>query len=220
MKILTLSDEPCRALWQEDARKRLEGIDLILSCGDLPEASLEFLTNFTTAPIVYVHGNHDKGDPEGCISAEDRLIVWRGVRILGLGGCIRYDPKATYQYTEREMARRVARVRRAVEKAGGIDILLTHSPARGLNDGSDPAHKGFECFHQLLEEYKPKYFVHGHVHISYNPAQPRLQKRGDIMLVNACERYLLEAHDLQPSGLPGDPKPVRHGLLRSLPWLG
>ena len=216
MKILTLSDEPCRALWQEDARSRLEGIDLILSCGDLPRAYLEFLTNFTTAPIVYVHGNHDKVSPEGCISAEDKLIVWRGIRILGLGGSIRYDPKAVHQYTEQEMARRVARVRRTAAKAGGIDILLTHSPARGLNDGSDPAHKGFECFHQLLEEFQPKYFVHGHVHISYNPAQPRLQQRGEVTVINASERYLLDAADLTPTGPLGDPQPLRQSLFTGL----
>lgn len=196
MKILALSDDPCRALWQEDARKRLEGIDLILSCGDLPAAYLEFLTNFTAAPIIAVPGNHDQGVPDGCISADDQLLIWKGVRILGLGGCIRYDPKAEYQYTEWEMARRVFRLRRAVEKAGGIDILLTHSPARGLNDGKDPAHIGFDCFNRLLEDYKPKYFVHGHVHISYNPAQPRLHRHGPTTVINASERYLLDAPDL------------------------
>ena len=216
MKILTLSDDPCRALWQEDARQRLQGIDLILACGDLPAQYLEFLTNFTAAPIIFVHGNHDKDDPEGCISAEDRLLVWRGVRILGLGGCIRYDPRATYLYTEKEMERRAARLRRAVEKAGGIDILLTHSPARGLNDGKDPAHGGFECFNRLPQDYTPKYFVHGHVHISYNPAQPRVQQHGAVTVINASERYLLDAPDLEFTDLPATP--VRQRLLRGLPW--
>ena len=217
MKILTLSDDPCRALWQEDARQRLQGIDLILACGDLPAQYLEFLTNFTAAPIIFVHGNHDKGDPEGCISAEDRLLVWRGVRILGLGGCIRYDPRATYQYTEKEMARRAARLRRAVEKAGGVDILLTHSPARGLNDGTDPAHVGFECFNRLLQDYAPRYFVHGHMHISYNPAQPRVQQHGSVTVINASERYLLDAPDLRFTDEAAAVS-ARQGLLRGLPW--
>lgn len=211
MKILALSDEPCSVYWGEDARARLQGIDLILACGDLPHHYLEYLTNFTTAPVIYVHGNHDCESPDGCICADDRLVVYKGVRILGLDGCIRYDPKATYQYTERQMARKAARLRRAVARAGGVDILLTHSPARGLNDGTDPAHIGFACFNRLLEEYAPKYFIHGHVHISYNPAQPRLQKHGATTVINACERYLLDAPEL-------DFCETRPSAWRRLPW--
>ena len=48
MKILAISDVPSKLLWDESVRKRLEGIDLILSCGDLPKKYLEYLTNFTT----------------------------------------------------------------------------------------------------------------------------------------------------------------------------
>ena len=60
MKILAISDVASKALWCPQCRERLEGVDLILSCGDLPRTYLEFLTNFTAAPILYVHGNHDK----------------------------------------------------------------------------------------------------------------------------------------------------------------
>ena len=59
VKILAISDVPSELLWDESVRRRLEGIDLILSCGDLPKKYLEYLTNFTAAPILYVHGNHD-----------------------------------------------------------------------------------------------------------------------------------------------------------------
>ena len=48
VKILAISDVPSKLLWDESVRKRLEGIDLILSCGDLPKKYLEYLTNFTT----------------------------------------------------------------------------------------------------------------------------------------------------------------------------
>ena len=49
MKILAISDVPSKALWDYNTREKLEGIDLILSCGDLPKKYLEYLTNFTTA---------------------------------------------------------------------------------------------------------------------------------------------------------------------------
>ena len=37
MKILAISDVPSKALWDYGTREHLEGIDLILSCGDLPQ---------------------------------------------------------------------------------------------------------------------------------------------------------------------------------------
>ena len=37
MKILAISDVPSKALWDYGTREHLQGIDLILSCGDLPK---------------------------------------------------------------------------------------------------------------------------------------------------------------------------------------
>ena len=94
MKILAISDVPSKALWDYNTREKLEGIDLILSCGDLPKKYLEYLTNFTAVPILYVHGNHDgsyRGDePGGCICVDDQVFVWNGLRIMGLGGWHRH----------------------------------------------------------------------------------------------------------------------------------
>ena len=114
MKILAISDTPSKALWDYCSRERLAGVDLILSCGDLPKKYLEYITNFTAAPILYVHGNHDgcyrtEGEPGGCICVDDQVYVWKGLRIMGLGGSIRYNREETFQYTEREMRRRVRR---------------------------------------------------------------------------------------------------------------
>ena len=171
MKILAISDVPSKALWDYGTREHLQGIDLILSCGDLPKKYLEYLTNFTTVPILYVHGNHDgsyRGDePGGCICVDDQVFVWNGLRIMGLGGCFRYNQEDTYQYTEAAMRRRARKLWLQAHKVGGIDILLTHAPASGLNDGTDRAHKGFVCFNELLDEYQPAWFVHGHVHLNY-----------------------------------------------------
>ena len=156
VKILAISDVPSKALWDYDTRARLEGIDLILSCGDLPKKYLEYLTNFTAAPILYVHGNHDgsyqtQGEPGGCICVDDQVYTWKGLRIMGLGGCQRYNKEDTYQYTEKAMRRRVHKLEHQAHKRGGIDLLLTHAPAKGLNDGDDCAHRGFECFNEILE---------------------------------------------------------------------
>lgn len=208
MKVLALADEPCKALWDFDTRKRLEGVDLILSCGDLPAEYLEYLTNFTCAPLLYVHGNHDGKyaghEPGGCINVDDSVYIWHGLRILGLGGCLRYNAQETYQYTEREMAHRIARLRWALHKSGGFDLLLTHAPARGLNDEPDPAHRGFECFNKLLDTYQPQWFLHGHVHLQYDAKLPREDVRGATRIINASERYLFEIPDE-----PGTPAPEK-----------
>ena len=89
MKILLLADQAVPVLWEDLDRRKLEGVDLILSCGDLPAEYLSFLTCFTEAPILYIHGNHDDRyathPPEGCICIEYQIYTYGGVRILGLG---------------------------------------------------------------------------------------------------------------------------------------
>ena len=59
MKILAISDTESKALWDYFDKSRLEGIDVILSCGDLDPRYLSFLATFFSGPVLYVHGNHD-----------------------------------------------------------------------------------------------------------------------------------------------------------------
>ena len=83
MKILTVSDEVCKGLYDYYAPGKLDGYDLIISCGDLKPQYLSFLVTMTRVPLLYVHGNHDgryeKTPPEGCDCIEDKLIVYKGV---------------------------------------------------------------------------------------------------------------------------------------------
>ena len=87
MKILAIADEESKYLWDFFEKSKLEGIDLIISCGDLDPRYLSFLATFTSAPVLYVHGNHDdkyeRIPPDGCICIDDTIYVHEGVRILG-----------------------------------------------------------------------------------------------------------------------------------------
>lgn len=89
MKILTVSDEECAALWDNYVPGRLKEYDLILSCGDLSARYLSFLVTMARCPLLYVHGNHDTNynqvPPEGCDCIDDHIVTYNGVRILGLG---------------------------------------------------------------------------------------------------------------------------------------
>lgn len=196
MRILVLADEESKYLWDYFEKSKLEGIDLIISCGDLKPQYLSFLATFTKAPVLYVHGNHDaiydENPPEGCICIDDDIYVYNGIRILGLGGSRKYN-FGSFQYTEKEMKSRVRRLFLKLKWHKGFDILVTHSPARGFNDGEDLPHQGFAVFCDLLEKYKPKYFLHGHVHLSYKWNQQRECKYNDYTtVINGFERYVFE----------------------------
>lgn len=198
MKILLLADEVEPMLWEHLNKSRLEGIDLILSCGDLPASYLSFLTCFTAAPILYIRGNHDDRyntkPPEGCICIEDTLYVHNGVRILGLGGCMRYKPGEN-QYTDEEMARRARRLRFKIWRHGGVDILLTHAPAYQLGDDGDLCHRGFETFLALMDKYHPKVMAHGHVHKSYTANFIRERDYHGTRVINAYGSFVVELPD-------------------------
>ena len=190
MKILAVSDVESRYLYDHYRPGILDSYDLIISCGDLSANYLEFLVTMGRCPLLYVHGNHDgrfdARPPEGCICIEDSIHEYNGLRILGLGGSHRYRDGA-YQYTEQEMARRIRRQRHALKKHGGIDILVTHAPARGINDFDTQAHRGFACFHPLLEQYHPRLFIHGHIHKNYGVNIPQRTERGGITIINAYD---------------------------------
>jgi Predicted phosphoesterases, related to the Icc protein len=195
LKILLISDEEDKYLWDYYRPGRFDGIDLILSAGDLKPEYLSFLVTMANRPLLYIHGNHDGRyeafPPEGCDCIDDRLVVVNGLRILGLGGCPLYSG-GPHQYTERQMRLRIWRLGRKIRRAGGVDIVLTHAPVRGYGDMDDITHRGFEAFLPLLERWKPRYLVHGHIHLNYGVRFPHVLTYGDTTLINACGRYLLE----------------------------
>ena len=59
MKILAIADTEERCLWECFRKERFEGVDLILSAGDLDPDYLEFLVTVINKPLIYVRGNHD-----------------------------------------------------------------------------------------------------------------------------------------------------------------
>lgn len=195
MRILAVADTECKSLREHYRPEYMRQIDLVLACGDLDADYLTFLADVVHGPVLYVHGNHDenfhKAPPEGCICIEDRVFEYRGVRILGLGGSKRYRA-GPHQYTEREMRHRVRRLWWTLHRRGGFDILLTHAPALGLHDGADLPHSGFDCFNRLLERYRPRYFLHGHVHQRYGGGFVRRDDRGATRIINADGQYLFD----------------------------
>lgn len=192
MNILVVSDIESKSLWDYYESEKGQDIDLILSCGDLDPEYLSFLVTVVNQPLYYVHGNHDtqyeEHPPEGCVCIEDDIIVHEGIRILGLGGSHRYNG-GPYQYTQQQMDIRKKKLRRRLKKHGGMDILLTHSAAWGIDDAEDPAHHGFRAFTELIDDYQPKYFLHGHTHLDYSSGHMRRTRYQETIVINGYEAY-------------------------------
>lgn len=194
MKLLLVSDREEPYIWDYFDHERFKDIDLILSCGDLKAEYLSFLVTMIKAPLFYVHGNHNdnylRHPPEGCVSIDGKLVTYQGIRIMGLGGCMRYNA-GEFQYTEVQMQRRLRKLAPKIWWHKGFDILVSHAPALGLGDGKDVAHRGYQAFNQLLDKYAPKYFIHGHQHLNYN-TQSRILQYKETTIINAFGYYILE----------------------------
>lgn len=174
---LVVSDEVEHGLTPDPGQ-----VDLLLSAGDLPFDYLEYLADAVDKPAVLVPGNHDPElggyrwhhglplraglpaawpGPRGWLSADGIVVQVEGLRIAGLGGSVRYTGGPN-QWTQREQSRRARRLTRRV--GGPVDVLLTHSPPRGVGDRDDPVHHGFDCLHDVVRRLRPSWLLHGHIH--------------------------------------------------------
>ena len=80
MNIMVMADHESKSLYDYYDPGKLEGIDLIISCGDLDADYLSFFATLCHVPVIYVRGNHDRRyevkPPEGCICIEDDIFVY------------------------------------------------------------------------------------------------------------------------------------------------
>jgi calcineurin-like phosphoesterase family protein len=183
VKVLVIADEVASNL-QERTLREIDP-DLVLSAGDLPWDYLEWIASSVDVPMVFVPGNHDPeiesarggrfGDyfepgamcdfprPHGVINADQEVVEAAGLRIAGLGGCVRYR-RGPHQYTQRQYRTRANRLLRKARSTGPVDVLLTHAPPRGLGDAEDGPHLGIEALHKVLLRLEPSWHLHGHIH--------------------------------------------------------
>ncbi|NTV65489.1 MAG: metallophosphoesterase [Oscillochloris sp.] len=182
MQILTISDEIVPAIYSLNIKQRFQGVDLVLGCGDLPIYYVDFVITMLGVPCYYIWGNHDGPEIQsdgqvlhevrGGLCLEDRTICHGGLTIAGLGGSLRYKNDGYHQYTEAEMMRRAWRLVpqllfNRLRYGRYLDILLTHAPPLGIHNGPDYPHRGFQTFLWLMERFRPRYLIHGHIHLSY-----------------------------------------------------
>jgi Icc-related predicted phosphoesterase len=206
MRILALSDRVVDAIYSPQACDLYGDVDLVIGCGDLPYYYLEYVVTMLRAPVMYVYGNHDNVqymsdgrrvlEPEGCISLEGKAVEYRGLLLAGLGGSMRYQPRAVHQYSEAEMRMRVAAlipqlVLNRARHGRYLDVLVAHSPPFGIHDREDLTHTGFKAFLTLMRYAKPRYLLHGHTHLYRRDGVSQTQY-GTTQVVNVYPNRVIE----------------------------
>lgn len=207
INILCVADEIDLLVYSTHIKERFGDVDLVLSAGDLPDEYLGFITAMLNKPLLSVAGNHDPSDSREkylynqtnstlFMPGKDRASLGRlsfkikkeaGVSVLGLPGSMLYN-SGPNQYSEFAMWMRVIILLpklfiRRLFLGRGVDIILAHAPPKGIHDAEDRCHRGFSAFNWLIRFARPRYFLHGHIHV-YDTQQLREQKTGETTVVN------------------------------------
>lgn len=215
MKILALSDEVVDLIYSPRLKQAYADVDLVLACGDLPFYYLEFIVNMLDAPLYYVPGNHDKPlqylsdgrtvhQAEGCTSLDGVALRASAFKnpppeaplLAGLGGSLRYNQEPGHQYTQREMQTRLWQLTpplllNRLQYGRAVDIFLSHAAPRGIHDGADYAHQGFEAFRRAMERFRPTLWLHGHTHV-YRRDVPTQTPYHQTTVINVYPYRVLE----------------------------
>jgi uncharacterized protein len=195
MKVLVIGDKESPFIWDHFNPDHFKDVKLIISTGDLRSEYLSFIVTMMNAPLLYVPGNHDgnymNNEPEGCQNIDGKILTINDINIMGLGGSILYN-NGPYQYTEREMSFRLMKLKLSLWRKKKIDIFVSHSPAFGINDGEDMCHTGFKVFRDILDTYQPRFFLHGHQHLSYGSNAKRITQLGNTTIINSEGYHLFD----------------------------
>lgn len=213
MRILCVSDQVDPLVYSPRMRERFKDIGLVLSAGDLPPEYLGFITSMLNKDLLYVAGNHDleeleahgiarwspAGEPgrlaTGAMDIGFKIKEAEGLIILGLPGSMLYN-YGQNQYSEFAMSFRIALLvprlfLNKLLRGRAVDIVLTHASPRGIHDRDDLCHRGFKCFLWVMRVFKPKWLVHGHIHL-YDLADVRISSYGETTVINAFGHWILD----------------------------
>lgn len=193
VRLLAVSDEVESQLIDERTVEALGRVDLVIGCGDLPADYLDALATVYAAPLLFVRGNHDppgrQGDYPREAEIDGRVVTEKGLLIAGLEGSIRYSDGA-HQYTEGQMRGKVRALRLKL-RLRHPDILITHGPPAGVNEGTDGPHRGLKAIRRAVEWMRPRLLLHGHVH-PYGRDIIREGQLGDTRVINVVGHRLIE----------------------------
>jgi Icc-related predicted phosphoesterase len=131
----------------------------------------------------------------GGVNVDCKILNVKGIDFVGFDGSYKYN-NGPHQFTEEEMRRKVRSVdfRLTLRKllfGKSVDVVITHAPPFGIHDGKDLPHRGFKVFLDFMKKYKPKYLLHGHVHI-YDRRESRITIYEGVKVVNCYGHYVID----------------------------
>ncbi|NOY09992.1 MAG: metallophosphoesterase [Spirochaetes bacterium] len=220
MKVLCVSDHIDPVVYSNNIKTRFRDVDIIISAGDLPLNYYDFIVSNLNKPLFFVFGNHnlkhlkyykpqyqrayydmldlEKHRSFGAtfISGKVRRVKKGTLILAGLGGSMLYNGGAN-QYSEFGMALYAMRliprlIFNRIFYGRYLDILVTHAPPAGIHDLPDRCHRGFKVFLWLIKYFKPRYLIHGHVHL-YDRNANKITKYLDTYVVNAYNHCLIDS---------------------------
>ncbi|MBV9895226.1 MAG: metallophosphoesterase [Chloroflexi bacterium] len=199
LKILAVCDEVDSRLYGTNgcAARISQKPDLLVSCGDLPPYYLDYLVSKLDVPLYAVHGNHDAVPPlegsEGYNRCGAHWLGGRGIRtdsgllLAGFDGSLRYNSGA-YQSSQKEMQAAVHSLvpwllMNKLRFGRFLDVLITHAPPKGIHDEPDRCHTGFDAYNWLIRAFRPRYHLHGHIHL-YDRRAETVTRVGETEVIN------------------------------------
>jgi Icc-related predicted phosphoesterase len=72
-----------------------------------------------------------------------------------------------------------------------LDILITHAPPAGIHDKPDRCHQGFPAFRTFMDWFRPRYLIHGHIHV-YGPEEQTTTIYGHTQVINTYGYRVVE----------------------------
>ncbi|MEO6457264.1 MAG: metallophosphoesterase [Chloroflexia bacterium] len=212
IKLLAVADYVEPQLYDNSVKSRVPKIDLLVSCGDLPPYYLDFLITNLDAPLIHVIGNHccATHDAQGhCLPSEypgaynlhgrlSKITTGEGappLLVAGLEGSPLYN-KGPHQYSELYVAFNLLRLvpgllLNKMRYGRYLDLLVTHTPPRGIHDNTDIAHQGFTSLLPFIERFKPALLLHGHTH-RYDPTLPMRTRYKQTEIINTYGHSTLD----------------------------
>ena len=195
MRVLCIADHVDPLVYSMSIKERFHQVDFVISAGDLRLKYYDYIVSNLNKPLYFVFGNHhlqkiglfkkryadvmryktaEENDYYsgscGATYIGNKVVREKHVLIGGLGGSICYN-NGVNQFTETQMYLQILKLLprllfNRIFRGRYIDILVTHAPPKGIHDGSDRCHSGFNAFLRFMRIFKPRYLIHGHIPIS------------------------------------------------------
>ena len=174
MKILAFSDLHAAAPAARALVTASADVDLVIGAGDfcnmrqgLPEAMA--LLSGLAAPLIAVPGNAESAEELGAAAGDTTTVLHgtetraAGLTIFGLGYGIPPTPFGDWSCDLTE-----AQAEAALAKCQAADILVLHSPPKGIADvTSNGLSVGSTAIRDAVARIQPRLAVCGHIHDSW-----------------------------------------------------